>query len=61
LTLHFIFHYAGYFEDGACLTAAMKTINKTYGKYDENRAHKTDTKLFLFKQEKKDGMIRILG
>jgi hypothetical protein len=23
--------------------------------------HKTDTKHFLFKQEKKDGMIRILG
>jgi hypothetical protein len=36
--------------------SSYEDVNKTYGKYDENRADK----LFLFKQEKKDGMIRIL-
>jgi hypothetical protein len=41
--------------------SSYEDVNKTYGKFDENRAHKTDTKLFLFKQEKKDGMIRIFG
>jgi hypothetical protein len=46
----FIFHYAGYFEDGTCLTAVMKTLTK-HIEYDANRIHK-GYKHFLFKRVK---------
>jgi FKBP-type peptidyl-prolyl cis-trans isomerase 2 len=32
------FHYAGYFEDGSLFDSSYEDVNKTYGKYDENRA-----------------------
>jgi hypothetical protein len=44
----------GYFEDGNLFDSSYEDVNKAYGTFDEIELRKTDTKLFLFKQEKKE-------
>jgi cyclophilin family peptidyl-prolyl cis-trans isomerase len=53
----FYFHYAGYFEDGSLFDSSYEDVNKTYGKYDENRAAQNGYQAFPFQAGKKDGMI----
>lgn len=53
----FYFHYAGYFEDGNLFDSSYPEVNKTYGKYDENRATHNGYQAFPFQAGKKDGMI----
>jgi cyclophilin family peptidyl-prolyl cis-trans isomerase len=53
----FYFHYAGYFEDGSLFDSSYADVNKTYGKYDENRAAQNGYQAFPFQAGKKDGMI----
>ena len=53
----FYFHYAGYFEDGNLFDSSYEDVNKTYGKYDENRAAQNGYRAFPFEAGKKDGMI----
>ncbi|TRX39756.1 peptidylprolyl isomerase [Flavobacterium restrictum] len=53
----FYFHYAGYFEDGTLFDSSMEEVNKTYGKYDANRAAQNGYQPFPFQAGKKDGMI----
>lgn len=53
----FYFHYAGYFEDGNLFDSSYEDVNKTYGKYDENRAAQNGYQAFPFQAGKKDGMI----
>jgi FKBP-type peptidyl-prolyl cis-trans isomerase 2 len=51
--LHLIFHYAGYFEDGSLFDSSYEDVNKTYGKYDENRAAQNGYQAFPFQAGKK--------
>jgi cyclophilin family peptidyl-prolyl cis-trans isomerase len=53
----FYFHYAGYFEDGTLFDSSYETVNKSYGKYDANRAAQNGYQAFPFEAGKKDGMI----
>jgi cyclophilin family peptidyl-prolyl cis-trans isomerase len=53
----FYFHYAGYFEDGNLFDSSYEDVNKTYGKYDANRAAQNGYRAFPFEAGKKDGMI----
>jgi cyclophilin family peptidyl-prolyl cis-trans isomerase len=53
----FYFHYAGYFEDGTLFDSSYEEINKTYGKFDANRAAQNGYQAFPFEAGKKDGMI----
>jgi cyclophilin family peptidyl-prolyl cis-trans isomerase len=53
----FYFHYAGYFEDGNLFDSSYEDVNKTYGKFDENRAAQNGYQAFPFKAGKKEGMI----
>lgn len=53
----FYFHYAGYFEDGNLFDSSYEDVNKSYGKYDENRAAQNGYQAFPFQAGKKDGMI----
>jgi cyclophilin family peptidyl-prolyl cis-trans isomerase len=53
----FYFHYAGYFEDGNLFDSSYEDVNKSYGKYDENRAAQNGYQAFPFEAGKKDGMI----
>ena len=32
-------HYAGYLEDGALFDSSYEEVNKTFGKFDQNRAN----------------------
>ncbi len=53
----FYFHYAGFFEDGNLFDSSMEEVNKTFGKYDANRAAQNGYRPFPFEAGKKDGMI----
>jgi peptidyl-prolyl cis-trans isomerase A (cyclophilin A) len=53
----FYFHYAGYFEDGNLFDSSYEDVNKTYGKYDANRAAQNGYQAFPFEAGKKEGMI----
>lgn len=53
----FYFHYAGYFEDGTLFDSSYEEVNKSYGKYDANRAAQNGYQAFPFQAGKKDGMI----
>jgi cyclophilin family peptidyl-prolyl cis-trans isomerase len=53
----FYFHYAGYFEDGNLFDSSYEDVNKTFGKFDENRAAQNGYQAFPFKAGKKEGMI----
>lgn len=50
-------HYAGYFEDGSLFDSSYETINKEYGKYDENRAKANGYNPFPFQYGNKSGLI----
>lgn len=50
-------HYAGYLEDGSLFDSSYETINKDFGKYDENRAKQNGYQPFPFPYGKKDGLI----
>lgn len=51
------FHYAGYFEDGKLFDSSYEGVNKTYGKFDANRAAQNGYQPFPFVAGKKEGMI----
>jgi FKBP-type peptidyl-prolyl cis-trans isomerase len=53
----FYFNYAGYFEDGTLFDSSYEEVNKTYGKFDPNRAAQNGYQAFPFEAGKKDGMI----
>ena len=53
----FYFHYAGYFEDGTLFDSSYEEVNKSYGKFDANRAAQNGYQAFPFEAGKKDGMI----
>jgi len=53
----FYFNYAGYFEDGTLFDSNYEDVNKTYGKFDANRAAQNGYQSFPFEAGKKDGMI----
>jgi peptidyl-prolyl cis-trans isomerase A (cyclophilin A) len=50
-------HYAGYLEDGSLFDSSYEEINKTYGKFDQNRAIQNGYQPFPFQFGKKDGLI----
>ncbi|MGV9004036.1 peptidylprolyl isomerase [Flavobacterium sp.] len=50
-------HYAGYLEDGSLFDSSYETINKEFGKFDENRAKANGYQPFPFQYGKKDGLI----
>jgi cyclophilin family peptidyl-prolyl cis-trans isomerase len=49
--------YAGYLEDGTLFDSSVESINKEYGKFDENRAKQNGYQPFPFPYGKKDGLI----
>lgn len=53
----FYFNYAGYFEDGTLFDSSYEEVNKTYGKFDPNRAAQNGYQAFPFEAGKKEGMI----
>ncbi|SDH31736.1 Peptidyl-prolyl cis-trans isomerase (rotamase)-cyclophilin family [Flavobacterium omnivorum] len=53
----FYFNYAGYFEDGTLFDSSYEEVNKTYGKFDANRAAQNGYQSFPFEAGKKEGMI----
>jgi peptidyl-prolyl cis-trans isomerase A (cyclophilin A) len=50
-------HYAGYLEDGSLFDSSYEEVNKTYGKFDKNRADQNGYQPFPFQYGKKDGLI----
>ncbi len=50
-------HYAGYLEDGSLFDSSYEEVNKTYGKFDENRAKQNGYQPFPFQAGRKDGLI----
>jgi peptidyl-prolyl cis-trans isomerase A (cyclophilin A) len=50
-------HYAGYLEDGSLFDSSYESVNKEYGKFDENRAKQNGYQPFPFEYGKKDGLI----
>nr|WP_264521895.1 peptidylprolyl isomerase [Flavobacterium sp. N1994] len=50
-------NYAGYLEDGSLFDSCIESINKEYGKFDENRAKQNGYQPFPFPYGKKDGLI----
>lgn len=50
-------NYAGYLEDGSLFDSSYETINKEFGKYDENRAKQNGYQPFPFPYGKKEGLI----
>ena len=50
-------HYAGYLEDGSLFDSSYEAINKTYGKFDQNRANQNGYQPFPFKYGNKGGLI----
>jgi peptidyl-prolyl cis-trans isomerase A (cyclophilin A) len=49
--------YAGYLEDGTLFDSSIESVNKDYGKFDENRAKQNGYQPFPFQYGKKDGLI----
>ena len=52
-----LINYAGFLEDGSLFDSSIESINKEYGKYDENRAHQNGYQPFPFPYGKKEGLI----
>lgn len=50
-------HYAGYLEDGSLFDSSYESVNKEFGKFDENRAKQNGYQPFPFEYGKKDGLI----
>lgn len=50
-------HYAGYLEDGTLFDSSYEEVNKTFGKFDANRAAQNGYQPFPFQYGKKDGLI----
>jgi FKBP-type peptidyl-prolyl cis-trans isomerase len=50
-------HYAGYLEDGTLFDSSYEEVNKTYGKFDQNRASQNGYQPLPFQYGKKDGLI----
>jgi len=50
-------HYAGYLEDGSLFDSSYEDVNKTYGKFDEQRAKANGYQPFPFTAGKKEGLI----
>ena len=50
-------NYAGYLEDGSLFDSSYEEVNKTYGKFDQNRASQNGYQPFPFQAGKKDGLI----
>ncbi|HLF50963.1 peptidylprolyl isomerase [Flavobacterium sp.] len=50
-------YYAGYLEDGSLFDSNYEEVNKTYGKFDQNRASQNGYQPFPFQYGKKDGLI----
>jgi peptidyl-prolyl cis-trans isomerase A (cyclophilin A) len=50
-------HYAGYLEDGSLFDSSYEEVNKTYGKWDENRAKQNGYQPFPFEIGNKGGLI----
>ena len=50
-------HYAGYLEDGSLFDSSYIDINKTYGKFDQNRANQNGYAPFPFQAGNKEGLI----
>jgi cyclophilin family peptidyl-prolyl cis-trans isomerase len=50
-------HYAGYLEDGSLFDSSYEEVNKTFGKFDQNRANANGYQPFPFQAGKKDGLI----
>ena len=50
-------HYAGFLEDGTLFDSSYEEVNKTYGKFDQNRANQNGYQPFPFQYGKKDGLI----
>ena len=50
-------HYAGYLEDGNLFDSSYEDVNKTFGKFDQNRANQNGYQPFPFPVGKKDGLI----
>lgn len=52
-----LINYAGYLEDGSLFDSSIESINKEFGKFDENRAKQNGYQPFPFPYGKKDGLI----
>jgi peptidyl-prolyl cis-trans isomerase A (cyclophilin A) len=50
-------HYAGFLEDGTLFDSSYESVNKEFGKFDENRAKQNGYQPFPFPYGKKDGLI----
>lgn len=50
-------HYAGYLEDGSLFDSSYEDVNKTYGKFDQNRATSNGYQPFPFQLSNKGGLI----
>ena len=50
-------NYAGFLEDGSLFDSSIESVNKGYGKFDENRAKQNGYQPFPFQYGKKDGLI----
>ena len=50
-------NYAGYLEDGSLFDSSIESVNKDYGKFDENRGKQNGYQPFPFQYGKKDGLI----
>ncbi|MDI1255196.1 MAG: peptidylprolyl isomerase [Flavobacterium sp.] len=50
-------NYAGYFEDGGMFDSSYESVNKEYGKFDQNRANQNGYQPFPFKYGQKTGLI----
>lgn len=50
-------HYAGYLEDGSLFDSSYEEVNKTYGKFDVNRAAQKGYAPFPFQAGNKGGLI----
>jgi peptidylprolyl isomerase len=50
-------HYAGFLENGSLFDSSIEDVNKTFGKYDPNRAAQHGYQPLPFQAGKKDGMI----
>lgn len=50
-------HYAGFLEDGSLFDSSYESVNKEFGKFDENRAKQNGYQPFPFPYGKKDGLI----
>ena len=50
-------HYAGFLEDGSLFDSSYESVNKEFGKFDQNRSIQNGYQPFPFQAGKKDGLI----